>query len=51
MSAVPTMGKTRYRPVRDTICPPTVEVTMRPAISGRISKPDFVGLAPRTTWK
>ena len=33
--AVPTMGNTRYLPVRDTIWPPPIEVMSKPAISGQ----------------
>ena len=51
MTAVPRIGKTRYLPVRETICPPAIEVMSSPAIRGRISRPEVVGDAPLTTWK
>ena len=51
MIAVPTMGNTRYLPVRETIWPPTMDVMQQPAMSGSRSSPEPVGEAPLTTWK
>ena len=45
------MGKNRYRPVREMICPDPIETTSRPAISGSICTPESVGEMPLTTWK
>ena len=48
---VPTIGNTLYWPVRVMIWPEPIEVISRPAISGRICRPEPVGLAPLTTCR
>ena len=42
--AVPDFGKMEYLPVRAMICPEPIEASIRPAISGRVAKPDCVGV-------
>src|SRR5215468_8239095 len=48
MTAVPTIGKIRYRPHLVTSRPQMIEVVSRPAISGSSRSPEMVGLAPLT---
>ena len=48
-TAMPTIGKSRYLPVRLMICPLPMEAISRPAISGNSCSPDAVAEAPRTT--
>ena len=48
MTPVPTIGKILYRPHRLIKIPEPMEVTSSPAMSGKSSSPDSVGLAPRT---
>src|ERR671931_1798377 len=49
--AVPTTGTRLYRPVFEINRPDTIEDVIRPAISGRISRPEFSALAPPTVWR
>ena len=51
ISAVPTIGKKRYLPVREMTWPELIETISSPAISGSRYTPEMVGEMPRTTWK
>ncbi len=39
-----------YLPVRDTMRPDTMELKIRPTMSGRAARPELVGEKPSTTW-
>ena len=43
------MGRILYLPVREVICPPTIDALMMPSTSGSISRPEAVGDAPFTS--
>ncbi len=51
MRAVPTTGKTLYRPHLLTSRPEPMEATSSPPISGNRRTPDWMGLIPFTSWK
>ena len=51
IAAVPAIGKIRYLPVREMICPDEMDIARSPTISGSRYSPETVGEMPRTTWK
>ncbi len=51
VTPAPAIGKARYLPVREMICPEPIDTTSSPAIRGKSSTPDAVGDRPLTTWK
>ena len=51
INAAPAIGKNRYLPVLEMICPEAIETSSSPAISGSRYTPEMVGEMPRTTWK
>src|ERR1700733_11926497 len=49
--AVPTIGNTLYRPIREISCPLPTDVISRPITWGSRYTPEMVGETPRTTWR